>query len=105
MDGRDTTGIHAYYKSPTFWQLLWPRLGFRRGHAPRPDEDELTEGWAPSWFVVETYVSLGWLDRIRVLISGKLHIDNAIKTDVEIGKSRATSSVGILPPNTKLRML
>lgn len=99
----ETTGGHAFYKLPTFQERWWPRLGFRCGHAPRPDEDELKEGWAPSWFVVETYVRLGWLDRLRVLISGKLHLDHAIKTDVEIGKSFSTSDVGILPPNTKLR--
>ena len=95
---------HVYYKLPTFWERLWQRLGFHGARALRPDEDELKEGWAPSWFIVETLVHLGWLDRFRVLVSGNLHIDHAIKTDVPIGKSYSTSAVGILPPNTKMGM-
>jgi hypothetical protein len=89
---------HAYYAKPTIAQKLWIFLGFRKGHAPRPDEDELKDGWAPSWFCVETYIHLDWSDRLRVLISGNLHIDHAIKTDLPINKSNAVSAVGILPP-------
>ena len=100
----DVNEVHAFYKLPTFWERFWPRLGFHHARAERPDEDELREGWAPSWFVVETYVRLSWADRLRVMISGKMHVDHAIKTDVPIGRSTSTSSVAILPPNTKLRM-
>ena len=95
----------AYYKPPTFWEKFWPRLGFHHAHAPRPDEDELKDnGWAPSWFMVETYVHLDWVDRLRLLISGKLHVEQSVKTDVVISKSSATSGFGILPPNTKPRI-
>ncbi len=99
----DTATHGVYYHEPTWRERFWPRLGFHHAHAPRPDEDELKDGWAESWFVVETYVTLDWLDRLRVLVSGKLHVDHAIKTDVPIGRSQAVSAIGILPPTTKLR--
>lgn len=94
----------AYYKLPTYRERLWHRLGFSRAHAPRLDVDELKDGWAPSWLMVETFVYLSWADRFRVLISGKLHVDNAIKTDVDVGRSSGTSAVGILPPGAKMGM-
>jgi hypothetical protein len=101
MSQEEATDGHVYFRPPTFWERFWPRLGFHRGRAPRPDEDELKEGWAPSWLIVETYVRLGWMDRLRVLLSGKLHVDHAIKTDVPIGRSSAVSGIGVLPPNAK----
>lgn len=77
---------------------IWERLGFHDAHAPRPDEQELADGWAPSWFIVRTGVHLDWRDRLRVMISGNLRVEQVIKTDVEIKRSDAASAVGILPP-------
>jgi hypothetical protein len=98
----DTSSHGAFYHRPTFAERFWPSLGFRHAHAPSHDEDELGAGWVAGVFIVETYVSLDWFDRIRVLISGKLHIEQAVLADVVIGESRATSAFGILPPNTQL---
>jgi hypothetical protein len=86
----------GYYALQRF--SLWRCLGFGECRALRPEEDELTEGWAPSWFAVGTKAHLDWRDRLRVLISGNLHIDHAIKTDAIINKSRATSAISVLPP-------
>ena len=101
MDDAQAETSGAYYAAPTFKERFWRWSGFHGAHAPRPEEDEEAEGWAPSWFIVGTRVYLGWPDRFRVLLSGKLHVEQAIKTDVPIGRSRSTSAVGILPPGTK----
>jgi hypothetical protein len=87
---------HAYCAE--YRPSIWNRLGFCSCSAPCPDADEFAEGWAPSWLMVETRVHLGWKDRLRVLISGNLMTDCAVKTDVPIARSRATSVVSVLPP-------
>jgi hypothetical protein len=73
-------------------------MGFRECHAPRPDEDENVEGFAPSWFIVVTRIRFDWKDRLRALVSGNLMVECACKTDAIINKSRATSAVSVLPP-------
>lgn len=90
MPAKPDMGFYAAAR-PTIWQ----RLGFGYAHAPRP---ELADGWAPSWFVVGSVCHLDWRDRLRVLISGNLHVEAAVKTDVIISRSRATSAVSVLPP-------
>jgi hypothetical protein len=87
---------HAYYVR--FKPTIWYRLGFRARSPERPDIDELVPEWAPSLFVVEAKAHLDWKDRIRILVSGNIVIESVIKTDVAIGRSEATSGVGILPP-------
>lgn len=90
----------AFYAPPRR-RTIWQRLGFGRARAPRPEADEYLEGFAPSWFVVGTYCHLDWRDRLRVLISGNLHVEQAVKTDVLIGRSRAHSAVSVLPPGKR----
>jgi hypothetical protein len=94
---------HGYYHRPTFAERFWPRLGFRHARAPDHAEDETGGHWVAGVFIIESYVSLDWFDRIRVLISGKLHVEQAIQTDVVVGSARATSAFGVLPPGTRPR--
>lgn len=84
----------AVYK-PTIWE----RLGFRSAYLHRPEEEEHEEGYAPSWFITETYAHFDWVDRLRILVSGNVHVHCAIKTDVIINKSKATSAVAVMAPN------
>lgn len=84
----------AQIARPTIWQ----RLGFGTAHAPRPDEDELLEGFAPSWFIVGCYARLSWRARLRVLVSGNLMVETAVKTDVTVSRSLARSAISVLPP-------
>lgn len=99
----DETGGGAFYAvhHPTIWQ----RLGFGRCRAPRPEEDEYAEGFAPSWLVTGVVCHLDWRDRLRVLVSGNLHVECALKTDVVVERSRSTSAVSVLPPGDPRRHL
>jgi hypothetical protein len=81
-----------------FKPTIWHRLGFGECSAPRPDSEETLEGYAPSWFIVGTRIHLGWQDRLRMLITGNLMVECAVKTDVAISKSKASSAVSVLPP-------
>lgn len=74
---------------------IWRRLGFRDCVA-RYNED--VEGFAPACLVVGTVCVLDWKDRLRVLISGKLRMEAAVKTDVIVNRSMARSCVSVLPP-------
>lgn len=77
---------------------IWERLGFKGAYVPRPNEDEQAPGYAPSWMMCDTFVYLDWRDRLRVLWSGRIMVQVAIKTDVVVHKHSATSAIGILPP-------
>ncbi len=101
MNSEAANTSHAYYAREPFWGRFWRKLGFHWGHVPYLDDSE-EEGWAPGSFIVETGVHLDWGDRVRVLISGNLHVGQRVKTDVLIGRSKAVSRVGILPPGTKI---
>lgn len=87
---------HAYCAEPKF--SVWRFLGFGTAHAPRPEDLDEHPDWAPAWFIVTTRAHLDWRDRLRVLVSGNVHIDQAVKTDVPIGRSLSTSAVSVLPP-------
>ena len=91
----------GYYAPEPFWGRVWRKLGFRWGHVPYRDDSE-EDGWAPGAFIVGTNIHLDLVDRIRVLISGDIHVETRIKTDVSIGRSNAISNVGILPPWKKV---
>lgn len=76
---------------------IWDRLGFGYSHAPLIDDDEHLD-LAPGAFICETFVKLDWVDRIRALVSGKLHIQTRSKTDVKINRALTTSNVRVLNP-------
>lgn len=81
-------------------KTIWNRLGFRHGHAPRGEQDSELPGWAPGWLVTDTRIHLGWSDRLRVLISGKLHVESFTKTDVVVSRALTTTGIGVLPPGS-----
>ena len=39
-----------------------------------------------------------WRDRLRVLVSGKLHVQTNTKTDVSVGRSQSWGAVWVEPP-------
>jgi hypothetical protein len=86
----------SYYSAckPT----IWNRLGFREAFLHRPEEDEYEEGYAHSWFTTETYAHFCFVDRLRILLSGNIHVHCSIKTDAAIHRSRAISAVAVMAP-------
>jgi hypothetical protein len=75
---------------------IWNRLGFGRAHAYF--EDDEIPGYAESALITETHVHLDFLDRLRVLITGHVHVYVRTKTDVPIGKAFSISSARVAPP-------
>jgi hypothetical protein len=60
----------AYHHVPTWRERAWRRLGYRYhlGDEP-PDTDAL-----PGWMCTETRMRFGWPDRLRLLLTGRLHL-------------------------------
>jgi hypothetical protein len=94
----DTTDLRPNAFYAPYKRTIWDRLGFGHRTPARQDPDEFAPGWAPSWFIVNTRAHLDWKDRFRVMISGNLIVECAVKTDVTIQRSEAVSGIGILPP-------
>lgn len=84
---------------------IWQRLGFGECAAPRPEDEDNVEGYAQSWLIVGTKVYLGFADRLRVLLSGSIMVDQAVKTDATITRSYSRSAVSVLPPRSIRREL
>lgn len=85
-----------------FKPTIWHRLGFNYAHAKSFDDTEHPD-MAEAWLCVETYSQLSWIDRLRVLISGKVHIQAKTKTDVVVRHAITNSAFSVLPPTHKFR--
>lgn len=87
-------------KPRTLRQKIFSRLGFGTCTA-RPQMEEI-EGFPPSWITAHTYIRLDWKDRLRVFVSGRLFVAQAIQTDVEVSQSVITTRTSVPAPGTSL---
>lgn len=78
------------FKLPS-WSL-WRWLGFGEAYTPRPQDDDA------NWLDVNVYLHLSWPDRLRVALSGKLHVQIVTQTDAVVRWAASTASVCALPP-------
>jgi len=69
---------------------------FPQQRLPIPED---TEGFAPSYMVTGCVCQLDWADRLRVLVSGRLHVEIQTKTDVVVRRAQSQSTVCVLPPS------
>ncbi len=63
------------------------------------DESDYAEGYITTVAICV----FDWLDRLRILVSGKVEVKIYTKTDVMVNKAHSTSVASVLPPNEKLR--
>jgi len=91
----------AYYDtcSPTPFSI-WKKLGF--GSCWVELKDEEFPGMPPGAIATDTQIRLGFLDRLRVLISGKVYVALKTKTDVIVETAISKSAVSVLPPTWKM---
>lgn len=88
-------GVMAARLSPM--ERFWRALGFGRAHVPRPD-GEPQDGFAEGYMITGTLTRLGWADRIRALVSGRVMVETAMRTDVVVTKVESVSAFRVLPP-------
>ena len=48
--------------------------------------------------ITEVVASLGWRDRLRVLVSGKVHVSTSTRTDVNVSKVHSETAVWVDAP-------
>ena len=87
--------FYAVVKDP-WLSKIWRRLGFRRAWVRRSSKAE--GGFAEGYIVVESVTHFDWKDRLRILVSGRVQIEHAIKTDVAVMRSLVETDVAVLPP-------
>ena len=85
-------GIQVY--TPSLTERLWRALGYR-SHRPEMSEDGEK---LPFWIMTNTHVNMSILDRIRLLVSGKMIVRTETRTDVPVAITITASSVEIERP-------
>ena len=78
----------GYFLFPQTYLAPWPGEG----------EDGYEPGWADGDLTLGISIHLDWLDRIRVLVSGKLSVRTRTKTNVAVGNAKTKSLCHVLPP-------
>lgn len=73
----DATNGYAMYR-PTLAERFWRKLGYRYHLG---DEPEGTDGM-PGWVCHGVKLQFGFGDRVRLLLTGKLHVKSTMHTDV-----------------------
>lgn len=82
-------------KRRTLMQKLFPAR-----HLSAPEE---TQGMAEGYLQTDAVCVFDWVDRLRLLISGKLLTQTKTQTDVHVSKARSSSNFYVLPPSAKVR--
>jgi len=85
-----------------FRPTIWHRLGF--GHAyvhPWGDENEDHNGRCPDGLLAtslttETRVHFDWLDRLRILVTGRVHVFVRTRSEHDPGRADGRSAVRVM---------
>lgn len=70
----------AMYHVPTRRERLWRSLGYRYHLGEEPEGIDAM----PGWMCTESRIHFGWSDRLRLLLSGRLHMRLVQHTTVQI---------------------
>lgn len=84
----------------TFKPTIWHRLGFGHAHvAPWADDEDdagrCPDGLLATSLVTDTHVHFGFVDRLRLLVTGRLHVFTRTRSENAPGKSESRSAVGV----------
>jgi hypothetical protein len=88
----------ALSMAPTFQQRFWRAMGFRYilNELPENVHDTL-----PGWMITKTVYHFGFLDRLRLLTSGRTAVDMRQATSPQVDKCVSAASFRILHPMEK----
>jgi hypothetical protein len=85
-------GCHIY--TPTFAERFWRVMGYR---SHRPEMSETGEQ-LPFWIMTNVRLNVSFLDRIRLLISGKAIVRVEVRTDAAVARTESASSFEVERP-------
>lgn len=83
---------------PTWLERIQTRLGFRQHIGDDPFGDAPPDPQMQGWMQTEIRQHFGLLDRIRLLVSGKLNISVTHYTNVQVDDQRCRTDWIIQPP-------
>jgi hypothetical protein len=89
--------FYAEYK-PTLSERFWRAMGFKRAYVHAPNFMEEVEGFVSGSITTNVICHMGWLDRLRLLVSGKMIVALATMTNVTVDRAVTVSECGVLPP-------
>jgi hypothetical protein len=91
-----TTGSYATY-TPTLAQKMWRLLGFRYHLGEEPEGADNMQGW----MCTETRLNFGLADRVRLLLTGRLHMRLVQHTTVQVENTKNRFDWQILAPGDR----
>jgi hypothetical protein len=95
----DTAG--CFYAAPSRRTRFWRWAGFRFHLGDDVAEEKPCEVWR-GWMQTRSTMRLDWADRLRILISGRLHLQHTFHMDTPSpDKIHTRFDWHILPPGEK----
>lgn len=82
---------------PTLGERMWRWLGYRYHLGAEPENVDGLTGWMKT----ETRMCFGWADRIRLLVSGRLHMSLVQHTTVQVEGTKNRMDWRILTPGER----
>lgn len=87
----------AMYHVPTWRQRLWRRIGYRYHLGAEPENVEQLKGW----MCTETRLHFGLADRLRLFLTGRLHMRLVQYTEVQVEGTKNRFDWHILAPGDR----
>lgn len=88
-----TDGAMEY--RPTRRERFWRALGFRYHLTDLPDGIDKD---LPGWMMTKCFIHFSMADRMRLLLTGRLHLDIRQATNVRVDEARSALSFRIASP-------
>lgn len=87
----------AFYRVPTWTERAWRSLGYRYHLGVEPDGIDAMKGW----MCTESRLHFSVLDRLRLLVSGRLHMRLVQHTTVQVEDTKNRFDWHILAPGER----
>jgi hypothetical protein len=89
----ETSGFYMEYV-PNRRERFWRAMGYRSKHPDLPEEAEKL----PGWIATDIRVHISFMDRLRLLVSGKAMVRVRTATDAPVKTAISASTFEVVPP-------
>ncbi len=96
-----TENAFAMEYKPSLAERLWRALGWQPHHADLPETPEVEA--MPGWAMTTICIEFSLIDRLRLLLTGRLRLDVRQAMDARVNEVVSASSHEILPPGKPFR--
>lgn len=101
-DASDTSNGGAFYAPESFRSKFWRKMGFCH-HFDEDlfdwrNQDPPQEGFVISAITTNVAIHVSFMDRLRLLVSGRAELSVYTKTNVVVDRAISRSQFAVLPP-------